>query len=283
MIYHTPVLMSEIIEGLGSLEGKVIVDATYGGGGYAKEMVKRGATVIGIDQDRDAIQHAEEEHIPGISVKYGNFKNIDTIVKEAGYEKVDGVTFDIGVSSHQFDTPERGFSIRFEDAKLDMRMDQTQEWSGRDVVNAWSQQELTEIFMRFGEEEKAEIISYAIVKARKEKVIETVGQLKEIIKHAGKIDIDRAIVRVFQAIRIAVNDELQALKSGLTNAKTILKPEGRILVVTFHSLEDRIVKQWMDKQSEWKVITKKPIIASADEQKRNPRSRSAKLRIGEQL
>lgn len=261
---HTPVLVKEVIEGLDVLPGKRFIDATYGGGGHAREIERVGGEVLGIDIDPDT--HAV----------HGNFRDIVAIAKREGFEDIDGILFDLGVSSHQLDTPERGFSYRFTNAPLDLRMDQ--DGSGEtaaQLVNRVSEGELYDILSRFGEEELAGTIARAVVSARAVKLIETTGDLVRIIGMKPAV-----LSRVFQALRIVVNDELGALKEGLAGAKKLLKPGGRLVVISFHSLEDRIVKRFMN---DWKVLTKRPIRAQGNERETNSRSRSAKLRIAQKL
>lgn len=267
-VFHTPVLLKEVIEALKIEKGKKYIDATFGGGGHFAEIVRRGGIVLGIDQDRDAVRG---------SVVWGNFRNIEKIAKENGFESVNGILFDLGVSSHQLDTPGRGFSYRFTNAPLDLRLDQTKGVTAAQLVNQASTEELYEIFARFSEEELARPIARAIGSARTVKPIETTGDLVRVVGRRPAV-----LSRIFQALRIAVNDELGALRSGLVGAKELLEPNGRLVVLTFHSLEDRIVKQFM-RQVGWNVVTKKPIVADLAERARNPRARSAKLRIAQKL
>lgn len=261
---HIPVLLNEAIQGLNVAPGKRFIDATYGGGGHAKEIERRGGEVLAMDVDSDTK-----------ATVIGNFRNIEKIAREHGFSNVNGILFDLGVSSHQLDTEERGFSYRFTDAPLDLRLNQSKGETAAQLVNRASSEELYEIFTRFGEEELARTISHDIVRARAIAPIETTGDLVRIVgSHPGTLS------RVFQALRIAVNDELEALKEGLLGAEKLLDKNGRLVVITFHSLEDRIVKQFMQRD-QWRVITRKPIASSWGEQKENPRSRSAKLRIAE--
>ncbi len=254
---HIPVLLREAVEGLQVAPGKRFIDATYGSGGHAREIERLGGKVLGIDTD------------PDTEATHGNFRHIENIAKKHGFERVDGILFDLGVSSHQLDTPERGFSYRFEDAPLDLRLNQNEGIPASQYVREVSESELYEILAKFGEVERAGALAHDIKSARPV----TTGELLAIV---GK----NLAPQVFQAIRIAVNDELNALKEGLLGAKKLIKPGGRLVVISFHSLEDRMVKQYM---SDWKVITKKPIIAGQEERKSNPRSRSAKLRIAERI
>lgn len=290
---HVPVLASEVVEALGVAPGKRYIDATLGAGGHTGEMVKRGATVLGIDQDQDALTLATQnlkDRVPEafeegrIIIRHGNFSNLGEIAKDAGWDAVDGVLFDLGISSMQLDHPDRGISYRFTDAPLDMRMDQSHGDTAAQLVNRSSKEELSDILSGFGEEEKALDIASAIVRARAVKPMETVGDLIRVVasvepdKEAG----NRVLARVFQALRIAVNNELEALKAGLEAAFTVLKPGGKLAVISFHSREDRIVKLFMRRQG-MTMLTKHVITAGSAEVARNKRSRSAKLRVAEKI
>jgi len=262
--YHTPVLVKEVTDGLQVAPGKRFIDATYGGGGHARVIEGLGGKVLGIDTDPDA----------GAEV-HGNFRDIASIAKKHGFEAVDGILFDLGVSSHQLDTAKRGFSYRFPDAPLDLRLNQEEGIPAAEYLQKVTEQELYEILATFGEEEHSRTIASAIVRARRVSPVLTTGDLLKFVdKHSAS--------QVFQALRIAVNDELNALKGGLNGAKVLLKPGGRLAVISFHSLEDRIVKLFL-KTDGWKLITKKPIVASAEEVTANKRAHSAKLRIAEKI
>jgi 16S rRNA (cytosine1402-N4)-methyltransferase len=228
--------------------------------------------VLGIDTDRESV---EENTGKGWKVVQGNFRNIANIAKENGFGAVDGILFDLGVSSHQLDTAQRGFSYRFGHAPLDLRFNQDEGIPASELLQKVTEQELYEILATFGEEEHSRAIASAIVRARRVTPIVTTGDLLKIIN-------TRAASQVFQALRIAVNDELTALKEGLVGAKDVLAPGGRLAVISFHSLEDRIVKRFV-KTDAWKLITKKPIVPGREELKANSRSRSAKLRIAEKI
>lgn len=260
---HIPVLLNEVLAALKVGPGKRYIDATYGGGGHARAIEKLGGKVLGIDVD------------PDTDVVHGNFRDIEKIARAHEFENVDGILFDLGVSSHQLDTPQRGFSYRFTDAPLDLRMNH--DGSGAtaaQLVNQASEEELYTMLVKFSEEENARPIAKAIVKARP---IETTGDLVRIIGNRPK-----ELSRVFQALRIWVNDELGALREGLLGGERLLGRGGRLVVLTFHSLEDRIVKQYM-KKSGLAVLTKKPIVPKEEEIRRNVRARSAKLRIAEKI
>ncbi len=289
--YHVPVMLREVVEALQIRKGKRYIDATVGGGGHGWEILKRGGSVLGIDADSDAIQEAENNFkVKTLKLKIktnyhllqGNFKDIKRIAKENGFEQVDGVLFDLGVSSHQLDTPERGFSYRFGNAPLDMRLDQSKGITARELLQSAREEDLYEIFTRFGEEEHSRAIAHALVRARQVNSIATTGQLLFIIEKElrDKRQVEGTASRVFQALRIAVNDELSAVRDGLAGAIDVLRHGGRIVVISFHSLEDRIVKQLI-KKSGLANLTKKSIVASRDEVYINPRARSAKLRIAE--
>ncbi len=264
MPYHTPVMVKEVVEGLQVVPGKRFIDATYGGGGHTQAIRAMGGAVLGIDTDPDA--HADV---------LGNFRDIEKIAKEKGFTDVDGILFDLGVSSHQLDTPQRGFSYRFGDAPLDLRLNQREGQRAAELLQKVTEQELYEILATFGEEEHSRAIASAIVRARRVSPVVTTGDLLQFVD-------TRSASRVFQALRIAVNDELNALKEGLNGAKTLLKPGGRLAVISFHSLEDRIVKRFL-RTDAWKLITKKPIVAIDEEVTVNKRAHSAKLRIAEKL
>ena len=285
-------MLSEVTEGLGVTPGKRYIDATVGGGGHGWEIVKRGGKLLGIDVDPEAIKYAIENakcQMPNakwgedVKIIQGNFRDIERIAKENGFGQVDGVLFDLGVSSHHLDTMERGFSWRFDGAPLDLRMNQTEGKTAANLINTASEEELYEIFAKFGEEELAGPIAHAVVGARRVKPIETTGALAAIIETVVPTGLRKhSLSRVFQAIRIVVNDELVALREGLAGAVNVLAPGGRLAVISFHSLEDRIVKGFL-KQSNMNIITKSPIRPARKEIESNRRARSAKLRIATNL
>ena len=306
---HKSVLLNETIEGLNVRKGKIYLDGTLGGAGHSYEILKKlhgTGLLIGIDQDQEALKAARERLSEFKNVEYFNLNYIDfeKALDELGIEKIDGVLLDIGVSSYQFDNPERGFSYRF-DAPLDMRMDKSLEISAKDIVNTYSEDEITEIIREYGEEKWASRISKFIVQDRKNKKIDTTFELVEIIKNAIPAGARRngphPAKRTFQALRIEVNKELDVLKNSIDKFVHRLNPGGRIAIITFHSLEDRIVKNSFkylekdcicpptspictcNKKREIKIITRKPITASEEELKENNRSHSAKLRIAEKL
>lgn len=283
--FHEPVLVREALAALKIAPGRRYIDATLGGGGHAVEIVKRGGIVLGIDVDQEAIDYVQERirnQESGIRERLklvrGNFKDIDEIARSHGFAKVNGILFDLGVSSHQLDTKERGFSFQRE-GPLDMRMDRNLSVSARDLINGLREKELYELFTKLGEERFARTISERIVRARGVKPIETTTQLV-------RVALVRPLARVFQALRIAVNDELNNLKEALPKAALLLASSGRLAVVSFHSLEDRIVKRSFlsfVQDGLGSVQTDKPIVPSVREVQRNPRARSAKLRAFERL
>ena len=303
--YHKPVLFDEVIENIISEEDSVYVDCTLGGGGHTEGMLERsseGSKVIGIDQDKEAINFAKnrlKSYGNKLEIFQDNFRNLDTVIYLSGYNKVDRILMDIGVSSNQLDNLERGFSYRY-DAKLDMRMNRNLEISAYEVVNDFSEKEIADIIYKYGEEPKSRKIAKNIVEYRKNKKIETTMELSEIvIKSIGKSMKKHPSKRTFQAIRIFVNKELEVLEEALDKAINLLKDKGKLLVITFHSLEDRMVKEkfreyenpcscppeipvcMCNKKSLGKVITRKPITAKESELNENNRAHSAKLRIFE--
>lgn len=290
--YHTSVLLRETIEALDVTPRKQFIDCTLGGGGHTLAILERGGSVLGIDTDEYAIGYVAER-IKNLELRVknqvilvkGNFRDLEKLARENGFDKPNGILFDLGVSSYQFDTPERGFSF-VKDAALDMRMDRDLTVSAKDLVNGLTRHELTELFQKLGEERFARKIAEAIVKKRENGTIETTGELAKIIRHTvpgGKSGIHPA-TRVFQALRIAVNDELNSLREALPQAVELLPSNGRLAVISFHSLEDRIVKQAFTQFSSEGIgisLTKKPITPTDMELADNPRSRSAKLRVFE--
>ncbi len=292
--FHTPVLLKEIIENLKVQKDKKYIDATIGGGGHSFEILKKGGIVLGIDVDQEAIDYIKKQVKiwERLTLVKGNFRDIDKIAHLNNFGIVSGIIFDLGISSHQLEKGERGFSFQKE-GRLDMRMDQSLGVLALDLIKILTKGELYEIFTKFGEENLAWAISERIVSARKMKPIETTKDLALVIertfsKNGVKSGFAKAQAnkRVFQALRIVVNDELNALEQALPKAVSLLEKNGRLAVVSFHSLEDRIVKKEFIKFKEKKlgeIITEKPIIPGMDELERNRRARSAKLRIFEKL
>lgn len=310
MFNHTTVLLQETVDGLNIRPDGVYVDCTLGGAGHSEYLVQQLSDkghLFCFDQDAIAIDHAKQklaDYLHRITFIHANFKFIKEELEKRGIEKVDGILYDLGVSSPQLDTPERGFSYH-NDAPLDMRMDQSAELSAYHVVNEWPFEELVRIFYRYGEEKFSKQIARKIEAAREMEPIETTGQLVECIKDGIPAFARRKgghpAKRVFQAIRIAVNDELGAAETSLQHALELLSVGGRISVITFHSLEDRLCKTIFKEASSLpelppnlpvipdgmepmlKLVTRKPILPSEEELAQNNRSRSAKLRIAEKI
>lgn len=308
MFKHVTVLLKETVDGLDIKPDGTYVDCTLGGGGHSSYLLSQlteGGKLIAFDQDEIAIQNAKEKFSSYgeqfITVK-SNFRYLAEKLQEIGITEVDGILFDLGVSSPQLDTPERGFSYHH-DAPLDMRMDQDAPLTAYDVVNSWSYEQLVRIFFQYGEEKFSKQIVRKIEAYRENKAIETTGELVELIKEGIPAPARRTgghpAKRVFQAIRIAVNDELKVFEEALESAIEMVKPGGRVSVITFHSLEDRICKTTFKRNSttpqlppglpiipdefkpKLKLITRKPILPSDIELEENNRARSAKLRIAE--
>lgn len=305
---HKSVLLEESIEGLDIKEDGIYVDATLGGGGHTYEILKRATKgkVIGIDQDVYAINRAENKlsEFKNFIAYKSNFSNINDVLDDLNIEKIDGILFDLGVSSFQLDIPERGFSYNH-DAPLDMRMDKSQKISAWHIVNGYDEKELTRIISEYGEENWASRIAKFIIEARETEFIETTGQLVNIIKKAipagARQEGPHPAKRTFQAIRIEVNKELEIIEKTIRNAVDRLNVGGRICIISFHSLEDRIVKNTFsdlnsdcicpkefpkcicDHRRKLKLVNKKPIVSKDVELEENPRGRSAKLRVGERV
>ena len=289
--YHIPVLVDEVINGLNVRKGEKYIDATIGGGGHSFEILQRGGMVLGIDRDQEALDYIESRitnqelrvEEGNLKLVQGDFSDIAKIARENGFEKVAGILFDLGVSSHQLDAA-RGFSFRREEP-LDMRMNQKAELTAHDLVNELSGEELAEIFLKYGEEKNATPIAWAIVAQRKKKHIATTGDLAHIIESVNtRQGMIHPATKIFQALRIVVNEELTEIQKGIEEGFEILSEKGRMAVISFHSLEDRIVKNAFRnfaQENRGEIITKKPIIATDTEIQKNPRSRSAKLRIFE--
>lgn len=293
--YHVPALLNETVKALNIKPKHRYIDATLGGGGHSAEIVKEGGILLAIDQDPEAISYASErlkkacpDLLPPKFVQ-ANFAEIDKVAKEVGFEKVAGILFDLGVSSHQLETPNRGFSFN-QEGPLDMRMNPNLSVTAKDLVNGLNEGELAELFWKLGEEKSSRRFAKAICRARLDKSIETCNDLSQIILREaapkGRFDRTHPATRVFQALRIAVNDELNSLRTALPKAVELLDSEGRIVVLSFHSLEDGIVKRFFLDQMEkgiLKIISKSPITPSREEVKINPRARSAKLRVAEKI
>lgn len=304
---HYSVLLSETIEQLNIKPDGIYVDGTLGGGGHSLEICKRLTTgrLIGIDQDKDAIAAATErlkDYKDKVTIVRSNYSQMASVLKDLGIDKVDGIVLDLGVSSFQLDTKERGFTYREESAPLDMRMDDRQSQTAKDIVNEYSEMELFRMIRDYGEDKFAKNIAKHIVKARQEKPIETTGELNRIIASAIPMKMQQnghPSKKTYQAIRIELNHELDVLRDNLDEMIEHLNNEGRICIITFHSLEDRIVKTNFKKnedpctcprnfpvcvcgnQSKGHVVSRKPILPSEEELEANSRSKSAKLRVFE--
>lgn len=304
--YHVPVLLKECVEALNIKDNGIYVDTTLGGGGHSKEILKSNKNIklYSFDRDSEAINYAHEllSTFGERSVLiHSNYDQLRTQLALKKVKKIDGILFDLGVSFHQITDPERGFSFS-KDGKLDMRMDNRDTVTAYQIVNEFSVEELSKIFFEYGEEKKSKVIARKIVQQREIKKIETTGELSsvidQVIKGPARV---KSKARIFQALRIYINGELESIKKAIKEAVDILNPGGRIVIITYHSLEDRIIKQFFkyeekscicpsnfpvcicDKKSRLKIITKKPIIPTEDEKNINPQSRSAKLRIAERV
>jgi 16S rRNA (cytosine1402-N4)-methyltransferase len=303
-IYHRPILVEEVVELLAPKPGSVVIDGTCGGGGHAEAILKTGADVLALDQDPDAVRHVAEQLARfdrRITVRQANFRHSDKVLDELGIVTIGGALLDLGVSSRQLENAERGFSI-MRNGPLDMRMDPRRELTAAAIVNEYSAEQLTRLFRELGEEPAARRIAGLIVKTRKTSPFrETLPLARAIERVVGRHGRRHPATQVFQALRMEVNDELGALEQGLRVLTSRLESGARIAVISFHSLEDRIVKnfirdhsrEWLDRP-EWpepkrnpeydlRAITSKPIEPSENERRMNPRSRSAKLRVAEKI
>jgi 16S rRNA (cytosine1402-N4)-methyltransferase len=301
---HVPVMLEECLDGLNAVGEKRYLDGTFGGGGHTQALLQLGAEVVAFDRDPAARERAEErlsDHLDALTLVHGNFADALEILGPEAEQSFDGILLDLGISSIQLDDPERGFSFQTE-GPLDMRMDTSRGATAADLVNSLEARELTRLFREYGEEPQAVRVANAIVKARAAGRIETTEHLAEIvasvIPRTGK---KHPATRVFQALRIAVNDELESLRRALPMLTKLLKPGGRLAIISFHSLEDRIVKHFLQETSrewndrpEWpaprpnpafsyRLIGRKPVGPTEEEVERNPRSRSAKLRVAERV
>ena len=300
---HEPIMLEDCIKNLNIKPDGVYVDGTLGGAGHSSKIVEKlneTGLLIGIDRDQEALAASGKRLEKYNNVKYvwGNHEQIKEHVENLGIDRVDGILLDLGVSSYQIDEPTRGFSYT-KNAKLDMRMNKEQSLTAEDVINTYSKEELADIFFKYGEEKFSKRISEKIISAREEKRIETTYELADIIRVAVPKDAIDSFKRIFQALRIEVNGELKDLEKAVKDSIELLNDGGRICIITFHSLEDRIVKNAFvelegrctcpkdfpvcvcNAKSYGKIITKKPIVPTKEEQERNPRSRSAKLRVFE--
>ena len=295
--YHIPVLLNEVIEGLHINPDGIYVDCTFGGGGHSKAILEKlsgKGKLVAFDQDDDAKRNLpDDERIVFVPQ---NFRYLQRFLRLQNIVSVDGIMADLGVSSHQFDKADRGFSIRY-NAELDMRMDQRQTLTAFDVASTYTEQRLHKLFEQYGEVTNSKTLAKKIVEVRNTASLKTIDGFKNAVREIVKGNPNKYFAQVFQALRIEVNDELGALKEMLQQIPSLLKPGGRVAIITFHSLEDRLVKNFFRRGSfdepeenpfmniepvnELKVVTKKPIVPSEKEMKQNPRSRSAKLRVAE--
>ena len=297
LTYHVPVLLKESVDGMNICPNGTYVDVTFGGGGHSREILSRlekDGRLLGFDQDEDAERNIVDD--PRFIFVRSNFRYLHNFLRYHDIEKIDAILADLGVSSHHFDDSERGFSFRF-DGALDMRMNKRAGFTAADVVNTYAEERLADIFYLYGELKNSRKLASVIVKARANGQIKTIGEFLEIIKPLfGREREKKELAKVFQALRIEVNQEMEALKEMLTAATEALKPGGRLVVITYHSLEDRMVKNIMktgnvegkttqdifgNLQTPFKLVNNKVIVPDEEEIERNPRSRSAKLRIAE--
>lgn len=263
-----------------------MIDATVGGGGHAKELSARGARVLGIDRDPEAISYLKNMNLPNITLVRGNFANIGEIARDSGFKNVQGIVFDLGVSAHQLETPQRGFSFT-KDGPLDMRMDPDLQIRASDLVNHFEERRLYEILKTYGQEKYSRRIARSICSARKVKPIQTTGELARIVEktqprgvHGRRI---HPATKTFQALRIVVNSELLNLEQALPQTVDLLNIGGRLAIVSFHSLEDGIVKRFLKMEAKLRGLSPKPIGPTQQEIRENPRARSAKLRVAERI
>lgn len=295
--YHVPVLLQESICGLNLQDGGIYVDVTFGGGGHSREILRRmgkESRLFSFDQDEDAERNIVDDS--RFTFVRSNFRYLRNFLRYYGVEEVDGILADLGVSSHHFDDSERGFSFRF-DGKLDMRMNRRAGMTAADVVNTYDEERLADVFYLYGELKNSRKLANVLVKARARKPFDTIGDFLEVVKPLyGREREKKELAKVFQALRIEVNEEMQALKEMLYATTEALKPGGRLVVITYHSLEDRMVKNLMktgniegkadqdfygNVKTPFRLINNKVIVPADEEILRNPRSRSAKLRIAE--
>ena len=305
--YHTPVLREEVLAWLITSTDGIYVDATLGGGGHAESILQRldpTGMLVGFDADPDAIQFAAAR-LSGfrerVTLVHDNFRNISAALAQREISHISGIVFDLGVSSYQIDEPSRGFSFRGDD-RLDMRMDPSQALDARAVINQYEEAELADIFWKYGEERASRSIARTIVRQRSGTAVETTGELVALIKSVvGERFLIKTLARIFQALRIEVNRELESLQDALGQAVSLLNPGARVVVISYHSLEDRIVKETFKRDAalvrpsgnklvpdtelvpKLRILTKKPLEATIEESRRNPRSRSAKLRAAEKI
>lgn len=301
IVYHTPVLLHESVDGMNIRTDSVCVDVTFGGGGHSKEILSRLGNkghLYGFDQDEDAISNIPQDK--RFTFVRSNFRYLKNFIKYHGEDKVDAILADLGVSSHHFDDEDRGFSFRFEDSNLDMRMNQKGNKTAAQILNNYSEEQLANIFYLYGELKQSRRMASVIVKTRKEKPYKKTSDLLDTLSQfVGRGEKEKKVLaQAFQALRIEVNEEMETLKEMLEQSLDILKTGGRLVVITYHSLEDRLVKNFLKTgnfegkiekdifgnfETPFRLINNKVIIPSKEEEERNPRSRSAKLRIAEKI
>ena len=292
--YHNPVLLKDSVDALIINESGIYVDCTFGGGGHSREILSRldqNGKLFSFDQDVDAVRNKIDDN--RFELVEQNFRFLKNNLRFRGIKQVDGVLGDLGVSSHQFDTPERGFSTRF-DGELDMRMNQNAKLSAKTIINEYEEEDLARIFYDFGELQGSYRLAREVVKARADKQIETIDELKQIFSFIPKMKENKFFAQMFQALRIEVNDEMAALKDMLSQCTDVIKPGGRLVIISYHSLEDRLTKRFMkngmfegeperDVFGNWsapfKPLQSKVIVPTQEEINENPRARSAKMRI----
>ena len=295
--YHTPVLLKESVSALAIRKGGVYVDATFGGGGHSREILSRlegNSKLIAYDRDPEALKNAPDDK--RLILVHNNFRFLQNYIRLNGFDKVDGILADLGVSSHQFDTEERGFSFRF-DAKLDMRMSRMSKISAEDIVNDYEEEQLTKIFREWGEVDNSRRVAKLICSEREKRRIVTTTDFNNVLDPVTpKFGGHKILAKIYQALRIEVNGEMKSLEGFLNDTLKVLAPGGRLVVITYHSLEDRMVKNFMktgntegilnkdfygNKETPFELITRKPVLPQEEEISSNTRARSAKLRVAE--
>ncbi|MCH7534609.1 MAG: 16S rRNA (cytosine(1402)-N(4))-methyltransferase RsmH [Bacteroidetes bacterium] len=298
MSYHNPVLLEQSIKGLNIKDNGIYVDVTFGGGGHSKEILKqmKRGSLFAFDQDGDTAKNTIDDK--RFLLIRQNFRHLKNNLRQLKVDRIDGILADLGVSSHQFDTAERGFSIRF-NAELDMRMNVLADLSALDILESYTQEQLADVFWNYGEIRNAKQVAKSIVAFRQNQKIKKVDELKSALhSHIREGKENKFLAKVFQALRIEVNDEINALKDLLNQSKVLLNKEGRLVIISYHSLEDRLVKNFVrsgniegevnkdlygNTITDFKVITRKAVVPTAEEIKNNARARSAKLRIAEKI
>ena len=286
MTFHKSALLQESIELLSPKPSGLFIDATLGGGGHAKSILTEGAKVLGIDRDPEAIEYVKKQNLKGLTIARGNFAQIGKIAGKEGFAEVDGIIFDLGVSSHQLESAQRGFSFQ-KSGPLDMRMDPSLTVRAYDIINNFQERRLDEIFKTYGQEKFSRKLASAICSARKVKLIETTAELARIIEEAIPRGVKKSKIhsatKAFQGLRIVINSEILNLEQALPQTIKLLKPGCRLAIISFHSLEDSLVKRFFKQERRLEVLTKKPIGPSNKERAENPRARSAKLRVAEKI